>query len=109
MPAKGNILDGHTVRFERELACPIEMAWDYLTQPGRLATWLAEGSIEPRVGGRVVLNFDIEEVPERERGGGVITGAVSLCVPGRVLAYTWIAPYSPEPDEEVDIPTPAVA
>jgi uncharacterized protein YndB with AHSA1/START domain len=91
MPA-GQILDAHTVRFERELPCTIETAWDYLTQPGRLSTWLADGTIEAHVGGRVVLNFDVEELPERGEGGDVIHGVVSLCVPRRVLAFTWMSP-----------------
>jgi uncharacterized protein YndB with AHSA1/START domain len=88
MPA-GQILDAHTIRFERHLPCPIETLWDYLTQPGRLSTWLAEGTLETRVGGRVRLNFDVDEVPERQAGGDEIRGVVSLCVPRRVLAYTW--------------------
>lgn len=108
MPARGSIVDGHTVRFERELLCPIETAWDYLTQSGRLATWLAEGSVEPRVGGRVVLNFDVEEVPERERGGAAITGVVSLCVPRRVLAYTWTPPEEIDSAAESDAPSSTV-
>jgi uncharacterized protein YndB with AHSA1/START domain len=92
MKTLGQIVDAHSIRFERELPCSIDTAWDYLTQPGRLSTWLADGSIEPRVGGRVELNFDVEELPERAQGGDAIRGAVSLCVPRRVLAYTWMSP-----------------
>lgn len=92
------IVDAHTVRFERELPCSIETAWDYLTQPGRLSTWLAEGMIEAHVGGRVELTFDVEEVPERLSGGDEIRGVVSLCVPRRVLAYTWMSPEEADSD-----------
>lgn len=102
MNSPGRFLDEHTVRFERELPCSIETAWDYLTQGGRLATWLAEGTIEPRVGGKVTLSFDVEEVPERKNGGAVIEGVVTLCVPNRVLAYTWTDPETPVPDEASD-------
>jgi uncharacterized protein YndB with AHSA1/START domain len=98
MPA-GQLLDAHTVRFERDFPCPIETAWDYLTQPGRLSTWLAEGIVETRVGGRVELTFDVEEVPERTPGGDVVRGVVSLCVPRRVLAYTWTSPNDGSSDE----------
>ena len=100
MNAPGRFLDEHTVRFERELPCPLEMAWDYMTQPGRLVTWLAEGSIEPRVGGRVTLSYYVEEVPERKDGGAFIEGVVTLCVPHRVLAYTWADPEAPAPGNE---------
>jgi uncharacterized protein YndB with AHSA1/START domain len=91
MNSFGRVTDGHTIRFERTLPCSLETAWSYLTQPGRLATWLAEGTIELRVGGRVDLRFDVEEVPERE-SGAFIQGVVSLCVHQRVLAYTWTRP-----------------
>jgi uncharacterized protein YndB with AHSA1/START domain len=82
------------------------MAWSYLTQPGRLATWLAEGTIELRVGGRVDLSFDVEEIPDRMPGGGIILGAVTLCVPQRVLAFTWT---TPDTDLDSDLPVPAVS
>jgi uncharacterized protein YndB with AHSA1/START domain len=106
MNSFGQITDGHTVRFERILPCSLEMAWSYLTQPGRLVTWLAEGTIELRVGGRVDLSFDVEEVPERKQNGAFIQGVVSLCVPQRVLAYTWT---SPDVDLDSDVPISAVS
>lgn len=102
MNSPGRFLDEHTVRFERDLPCALEAAWSYLTQPGRLATWLAEGTIEPRVGGKVALSFDVEEVPERKNGGALIEGVVTLCVPDRVLAYTWSDPETPVADEASD-------
>src|SRR3954467_7682663 len=105
MNSFGRVADGHTVRFERTLPCSLDTAWSYLTQPGRLATWLAEGTIELRVAGRVELNFDVEEIPERKEAGAFIRGAVTLCVPQRVLAYTWT---SPDDDLEGDAPVPAV-
>jgi uncharacterized protein YndB with AHSA1/START domain len=106
MNAHGRFLDEHTVRFERDLSCPLDTAWSYLTQPGRLATWLAEGSIETRVGGRVSLGFDVEELPERKDGGAFIEGVVTLCVQDRVLAYTWTDPEA-KPSENED-PDPTV-
>lgn len=100
MNSSGHFLDEHTVRFERDLPCPLETAWSYLTQPGRLVTWLAEGTIEPRVGGKVSLSFDVEEVPERHDGGAFVEGVVTLCVPERVLAYTWADPEAPVVNSE---------
>jgi uncharacterized protein YndB with AHSA1/START domain/outer membrane murein-binding lipoprotein Lpp len=37
--------------------------WNYLTQPGLLATWLATATMEANKGGRVELNFDCDTVP----------------------------------------------
>ncbi len=105
MNSYGRIVDEHTVRFERALPCSLEIAWSYLTQPGRLATWLAEGTVEPRVAGRVDLNFDVDEVPERKQGGANIRGVVTLCVPQRVLAFTWT---DAEAVSDVDEPISAV-
>jgi uncharacterized protein YndB with AHSA1/START domain len=105
MNSFGQVPDGHTVRFERILPCSLETAWSYLTQPGRLVTWLAEGSMELRVGGRVDLSFDVEEIPERKQDGAFIQGVVTLCVPQRVLAYTWT---SPDADLDSDVPVSAV-
>lgn len=105
MNSFGQVSVGHTVRFERILPCSLETAWSYLTQPGRLVTWLAEGTIELRVGGRVDLSFDVEEVPERQQDGAFIQGVVSLCVPQRILAYTWT---NPDADIDGDAPVSAV-
>jgi uncharacterized protein YndB with AHSA1/START domain len=104
MNSFGRVTDGNTIRFERTLPCSLETAWSYLTQPGRLATWLAEGTIELRVGGRVDLSFDVEEVPEHMPGGAFILGAVTLCVPQRVLAFTWTNPDTTT-DSDRAIPT----
>jgi hypothetical protein len=51
----GKIVDSSTVRFERLLPGPIERVWDHLTKPEFLATWLAVGQMDARVGGRVEL------------------------------------------------------
>ncbi len=81
MSELGKIIDRKTIRFERVVAGPIERVWDYLTRPELIATWLATGEIELRVGGRVEL----------QTMGGVVRGVVTRCDPPRALAYTWIA------------------
>ena len=35
--------DAHTVRFERDLAGPIERVWAYLTESDLKATWIGPG------------------------------------------------------------------
>ena len=45
----------HMVRFERHLPGPPAQAWSFLADTGRLPGWYGESSIEPRVGGIVIL------------------------------------------------------
>ena len=85
----GTIVDEHTVRFERVLPGPIARAWDYLTKPEMLATWLAGGVFEPRVGGQVELRFNNDDMPEDDRCGAISRGAVTRWEPMTAVAYTW--------------------
>jgi len=85
----GKVIADGTVRFERVLPAPIERVWQYLTASDCLTQWLAAGSIDQRFGGKVELNFDVEEMPERQDHGAKIHGAVSFLEPLRTLAYSW--------------------
>lgn len=88
-----------TIRFERLLAGPIERVWAYLTESEKKAKWLAAGEIEPRVGGKVELQFrhnDLSEtddpIPEKYKhmqDGTYFTGRVTQWNPPRLLSYTW--------------------
>lgn len=73
--------DGYLLRFERQLRQPVEQVWDALTDPARLAQWLAPGEIELTLGGRVFLAFT--------DGDGVIDGRVTAIAPPRLLEFTW--------------------
>ena len=54
------------VRLERLLPGPVERIWAYLTDGEKRARWLAAGSTEERVGGKVVLRFRHADLsPER--------------------------------------------
>lgn len=55
--------DGGSFRIERTLAHPIERVWASLTEPDRLAEWLGEVEIEPRVGGRLRIVFTVVDPP----------------------------------------------
>jgi len=87
------------VRFVRTLPGPIERIWDYLTDPEKRARWFAGGPMEPRVGGKVRLNFrhkDIapDETPpegytQHHDPGHSMDGIVTRCEPPRVLAFTF--------------------
>lgn len=69
--------DSYQLRFERDLSHPIDKVWAFLTEPDKMKTWLAGGSIELRVGGRVFLE------------GDNIDSHVTELDEGRVLAYGW--------------------
>ncbi len=92
----GQYSNADTVRFERLLPGPIERVWDYLTQPERLATWLATVSMEPFEGGKVRLEMNPEELPDIPESRAVIVGEISQYRPPRLLEYSWVDPQNPQ-------------
>ncbi|MGH2551350.1 MAG: SRPBCC family protein [Thermomicrobiales bacterium] len=76
-----------TMRFERQLAQPIERVWAALTQPDELKAWFYpfEGTLA--TGEAVVIPWD-------EDGG--LTSKVIEFDPPKVFAWTWHKPGEPE-------------
>ncbi len=70
-----------TVRFERRIARPVEKVWAALILPERLADWIGEAEVEPRVGGRYVIRF--RDPPD------VMDAVITACDPPRLLEYRW--------------------
>lgn len=95
----GTLPEPGTVRFERLLPGPAERIWDYLTKSELKAKWLSAGDVEPRVGGKVELNFyhknlskQDDPFPEKYKDledGVSYTGKVTQWNPPRLLSYTW--------------------
>lgn len=95
----GESIAKDTVRIERLLPGPIARVWSYLTESEKRGKWLASGSMELRIGGKVQLNFlhasltpHQEPIPERFKGmecGASFEGIVTQYEPPRLLAYTW--------------------
>jgi uncharacterized protein YndB with AHSA1/START domain len=50
--------DGHVVRFERDYPTDATDLWRAVTEPDRIARWLAPISGDRREGGRVQVHFD---------------------------------------------------
>jgi uncharacterized protein YndB with AHSA1/START domain len=89
-PNLGRVVNESTFQFERVLPAPVNRVWQYLTNSDFLSSWLAVASIECRVGGRVELQFDQLEMPERAEQGTTIRGLVSAYEAERKLEYSWI-------------------
>ncbi|MEZ4619140.1 MAG: SRPBCC domain-containing protein [Caldilineaceae bacterium] len=83
----GTLVDAHTVRFERLLPGPIERVWAYLTEPQFLRTWLADSTMDLRIGGAVELRFDTDEVPERAKAGAIDQG---IALPATSHPMPWL-------------------
>lgn len=94
--AYGTVLDAASVRFERLLPGPIGRVWDYLTQSELRGKWLAPGTMEPKLGGKVELTFnhadlspEPSEAPEKYRGGHTLGGRITRFDPPHALGFTW--------------------
>lgn len=79
---------GFEGRLERSFAHPAEAVWAMLTQSAALAQWLAPGSIEPRAGGAVRIDF--------ADSGTRIDSTVTAFAPQRLLEYSWSCPGQPQ-------------
>lgn len=93
----GTVTAPNTVRLERLLPGPVDLVWQYLTDPDKRGTWLAKGPMELHAGGEVELRFDFpqisdEPIPERYRSvekGHTQRGHVTQCEPPHLLCFTW--------------------
>lgn len=71
----------HDVTQAVEVDVPPGRVWQLLTDPTELPRWWPDAAeLEPRVGGRVVLNF----------GPGNVSGEVTTWEPPSALGFTWI-------------------
>jgi uncharacterized protein YndB with AHSA1/START domain len=83
------------VRFERLLPAPIDRVWAYLADTDLRSTWLGGGTIEPRVGGIVDIDYDHARVtadPQPNTSGFAPhheLGTVLEYEAPRLLAYSW--------------------
>jgi uncharacterized protein YndB with AHSA1/START domain len=84
------------VRLERLLPGPIERVWEFLTDSGKRARWLAGGEMQLAAGGKVTLDFDhaslsAEPTPAKYRDMQMeFTGKVLRCEPPTLLEFTWL-------------------
>ena len=63
-----------------EVEAPPERVWQLLTDPTELTRWWPDAAqLEPRVGGRVILDF----------GPGDVSGEITRWEPPSALGFTW--------------------
>lgn len=72
----------------RDLPQPPQQVWDMLTRPEGLAQWLAPGTVEPRQGGRIHVDFG--------DSGVVIDSPLLVFDPPRHLAFSWSSGAEPQ-------------
>lgn len=105
----GVVTAPQTVRIERVLPGPIERVWSYLTDSEKRGSWLASGSNDLRVGGKVDYVFDNSRLtdnddppPPKYAEHACVTefhGRVTACDPPRLLGYTFGGGSEGEPSE----------
>lgn len=99
MDSFGKFSEPETIRFERLLPGPIERVWAYLTESDKRGQWLAAGKMELRVGGKVELLFNHDNLtphedptPEKykdQEEGSSMEGKITQLDPPHLLSYTW--------------------
>jgi uncharacterized protein YndB with AHSA1/START domain len=94
----GVITEAGAIRFERLLPGPIERVWEYLVDPEKRRTWLADGPMDVRPGGEfeyVWRNSELTEhddpAPEKYAGHAEhrMKGHVVEADPPRRLVHTF--------------------
>lgn len=90
----GTEIEPDTFRIERLLPGPVERIWAYLTESEKRRKWFGAGLMEPRVGGRVELQFRFSELTSEKTPSGQdascnVPGRVTQYDPPCLLSYTW--------------------
>lgn len=73
---------GFEVRFERTLPFSIEVVWDAITNPHKLAIWFTDTEMDFVPGGKMVIRFRDENKTES-------FGKIIRIEPPKVFEYTW--------------------
>jgi uncharacterized protein YndB with AHSA1/START domain len=78
----------YDLRFERRYRFPILKVWAAITEPERLADWLAQATVDLRLGGEFALTW-----PTLDYRMG---GRILALEPPRLFAWTWPDPKDPD-------------
>ena len=96
MNANGKLIGPDTLAFERLFDARRDKVWQFLVDGDKRARWFCGGQTEPRVGGKIVFDFDhsrISSSPPPEKYAHEATacfeGEVLEWEPPTRLAFTW--------------------
>jgi uncharacterized protein YndB with AHSA1/START domain len=78
----------YDLRFERLYRFPIQKVWTAITDPEWLADWLAQASVDLRLGGDFALTWPTQDVR--------MSGKILVLAPPRLIAWTWPDPKAPD-------------
>ncbi|MBD2867723.1 SRPBCC family protein [Paenibacillus arenilitoris] len=73
---------GYEAQFDRHLKHPVEKVWTAITDPDKLAKWLASAKADLREGGSLELTFDLTE-------GNAFACRITEYKPHAVLEFEW--------------------
>src|SRR5688572_21682769 len=74
--------NGYIARFERHLKHPVEKVWASITEPDKLAKWLASAKVDLREGENLELTFDLTE-------GNTVACRITEIKLLSVFEFTW--------------------
>lgn len=82
------------LRFERHLKHPVERVWDAITNPDKLALWLARFTMELKMDAPVLVQFTnnctLEDgVLVTDVEGDTSRGHITALKEGELIEYTW--------------------
>jgi uncharacterized protein YndB with AHSA1/START domain len=78
-----------------DIQAPPDRVFELFTDPDELVKWWPDAvTLEPRVGGKMELQFE---------GRGEVWGEITRFEPGRALAFTWIRGVAPDITTRVDV------
>lgn len=102
MTDRGRMIGEGRIEFVRVFRAPRETLWAHLVEDEGRRRWLCGGEVEPRVGGRIVFDFDHRRLatsppPEAHAAQGVVRFEGTVLAYDRLerLAFSW-----PEADGE---------
>lgn len=96
----GEKVGPNAVRVQRLMPASPEKLWEYLIDDKKRAMWQSAGHIEPKLGGKVELRFEPENLtPHKEEMPAdfkdsdclQVKGEVIRFEPPRALGYTWLS------------------